>query len=122
MAILYEDGEVVFCYKDFKWPFAPTEFTIDGLIGIRPFFSDSYSTKGSYLSSWREEWYGLLSVVDRRNSNRMGNYANPLDIDAIHQRLFQPRDYMFDYTELFVLAPTEICVSPSIVWAGRLIG
>ncbi|KAK8824136.1 plexin domain-containing protein 1 precursor [Blastocystis sp. ATCC 50177/Nand II] len=112
MVILHADGEVVFCYKDFKWPFASTEFYIHGLIGIRPFLSDSYSTKGSYISSWREQW----------NSNRMGNYANPSDIDAIYQRLFQPRDYVFDYVELFALAPTEICITPSVVSAHRLIG
>ncbi|KAK8828658.1 hypothetical protein WA577_000141 [Blastocystis sp. JDR] len=110
MVILHADGEVVFCYKDFKWPFASTEFYIHGLIGIRPFLSDSYSTKGSYISSWREQW----------NSNRMGNYANPSDIDAIYQRLFQPRDYVFDYVELFALAPTEICITPSVVSAHQV--
>lgn len=122
MVILHADGEVVFCYKDFKWPFASMEFYIHGLIGIRPFLSDSYSTKGSYISSWREKWYPLCDVVFRRNSNRMGNYANPSDIDAIYQRLFQPRDYVFDYVELFALAPTEICITPSVVSAHRLIG
>lgn len=64
MAVLYSDGSVVFCYKDFRWPFRKTEFRINGLIGLRPFLREEYSTKSTYISSWYQDWWSDMDSGD----------------------------------------------------------
>ncbi len=53
MVVIHESGSIVFCYKQFSYPFVGS-----GLVGIRPFYRYSnYSTRSTYLSSGEDDWY-----------------------------------------------------------------
>ena len=111
MAVLHENGSIIFCYKQFSYPFVGS-----GLVGIRPFYRYSnYSTRSAYLSSGGDDWYFRFFHVILRDTSLIGNYLRVSRLTAIHRKLQSSQSFLFDDVAFFFLAPTELCVTPSVI-------
>lgn len=51
----------------------------------------------------------------------MGNYVEFEDISSIVSHFCQPSQFIYNRVELFLLTPTEICVTPSLVHQSGMI-
>ena len=64
MVVLYNTGDIVFCYKDIQWPILSIASQKRGFIGIRPFLRDvDYSTRSFYYHTNEDIWYFSLSLL-----------------------------------------------------------
>ncbi|KAK8794121.1 hypothetical protein WA171_003247 [Blastocystis sp. BT1] len=101
MVVIHESGSIVFCYKQFSYPFVGS-----GLVGIRPFYRYSnYSTRSTYLSSGEDDW----------DTSLMGNYLPASHFATIYRKQQSSQTFIFNDVAYFFLAPTELCVTPSTV-------
>ena len=57
----------------------------------------------------------LYLSIHHRETFITGNYANYEDLYTLTSLFCQPRQFIFQYVELFLLTPTEYCVTPSQV-------
>ena len=63
----------------------------------------------------------LCFHVYRRDFNTLGHYANIRTITAITDQFSDPRGFVFSHVELFVLTPTEFCLTPYTIFPGSFL-
>ena len=63
----------------------------------------------------------LCFHVYRRGFDTLGHYANTHAITAIVNQFSEPRGFVFSHVELFVLTPTEFCLTPYTVFPGSFL-
>jgi hypothetical protein len=111
MVILKESGSVIFCYKRFSL----TQIS-SGFVGIRPFYRfPEYSTRGVYISSNTEDWSLRRGPLTPRKTTQYGNYISLDHLRSIHNQTTPGGDYLFRDVAYFLLAPSELCVTPSVL-------